>query len=230
MLTTEPKVEHTERSEFSVMTGTLRNLANEELNGVIRLEPTKRSGRTVLWLDARGKVAIFADGGKPNAEVARLLDAGCLVLGIDLFQQDEPTNRTVANPREAPAYTYGYNRALFAQRVHDVLGALHFARASEPKNTLTIFATGGTGPLTAAALAVEPTAADAAVIDTGGFRFENVADWRDANFLPAAAKYGDLPGLLTLVTPRPVFVIGEGERAPVSAALDWLLKQGAKQP
>ena len=250
MLTTEPKVESTEYGEYRLMTGTLRNLALEELNGIIRLEPSKRTGRTVLWLDARGKVALFAEGGKPNPEVARLLDAGCLVLGVDFFQQSEPANRTVANPREAPAYTYGYNRALFAQRVHDVLDALHFARASEPQNALTIFASGGTGPLAAAALASEPAAADAAVIDAGSFRFENVADWRDANFLPAAAKCGDLPGALALTAPRPLYLIGESapalieaayhragaekkltlapKDAPLSAAVDWLLQQSAR--
>ena len=193
------------------------------------LQPEKPSARTVVWLCENGTAQIFADDGKPRAEIARLLDAGCIVLGVDL-RIGKAANRVVKNPREAPAYTYGYNHPLFVQRVHDVLTALHFARSAEPKATLSLVGFGATGPIAAAARAVSGDALDAAVIDTGHFRFADVADYRAANFLPAAAKYGDLPGLLTLAAPRPVFVIGEGESAPVSTALDWLLKQGAKQP
>ncbi len=236
--------------ELLAMGGTLHNLAQGGTNPIVRLQPGTPNHRVVLWLDARGKAGLFGADGKQRAEVMRLLDGGCIVLGVDLFQQDQPANRTVANPREAPAYTYGYNRALFAQRVHDVLDALRFARASEPQSVLTICATGGAGPLAAAALASEPAAADAAVIDTGGFRFENVADWRDANFLPAGAKYSDLPGSLALAAPCPLYLIGESapalteaayrragaekkltlapKDAPLSAAMDWLIEQSAR--
>ena len=250
MFTTEPNPAPDERGAFLIRTGVLSNVAQDTLNPVIQMEPGKPTRRTVLWLDGRGKAGLFNADGSPRAEVARLLDAGCVVLGLDLFRQDAAANPVVANPREAPAYTYGYNRTVFAQRVSDVLVALRFARGSEPRSAITIFATGGTGPLAAAALASEPAAADAAVIATGGFRFENVADWRDANFLPAAAKYGDLPGALALAAPRPLYLIGESaptlteatyrragaekkltlapKDAPLSAAVDWLLEQNAR--
>ncbi len=250
MLTSEPHAESSERGAFLQRTGMLWNLGQDGLNPLIRLQPEKLTRRTVLWLDLRGKAALFNGDGTPREEVARLLDAGCVVLGMDFLMQGAAANRTVANPREAPAYTYGYNSALFAQRVHDVLGALRFARGSQPAGVVTLFATGGAGPLAAAALATEPTAADAAVIDTGGFRFANVTDWRDAAFLPASAKYGDLPGALALAAPCPLYLIGDTapalteaayrragaekkltlapKDAPLSAALDWLLAQGGK--
>ena len=252
MRASEPLVRRSERGEFQQMTGTLRCGATGDVIPVIRMQPDKQTHRTVLWLDPRGKAALFNGDGTPREEVARLLDAGCTVLGMDLFQAEEPANRVVANPREAPAYTYGYNRALSARRVQDVFRALRFARDSEPRATITLCATGSAGPLAAVALAVAPAAADAAVIETGGFRFGSMSDWRDAAFLPAAAKYGDLPGALALAVPRPLYLLGESapalaeaayrragaekkltlapKDAPLSAAVDWLLQQTGKKP
>ena len=47
--------------------------------------------------------------------------------------------RRVKNPREAGAYTFGYNYALFAQRVQDVLTVVSFVKHSEaPARRLTV--------------------------------------------------------------------------------------------
>ena len=48
-----------------------------------------------------------------------------------------------------------------------------------------------------------------AAIDTRGFRFGKLTDYRDANFLPGGAKYGDLPGMLSLAAPMTLWVGGE---------------------
>ena len=48
-----------------------------------------------------------------------------------------------------------------------------------------------------------------AAIDTQGFRFLKVNDYLDANFLPGAAKYGELPGLLSLAAPTKLWMPGE---------------------
>ncbi len=251
MLGASPRVERTAHGEFLQMTGVLRNPQGALIPAIL-LQPEKLTGGTVLWLGKQAKAALFNADDTPRENVARLLDAGCIVLAIDLFRNDEFANRPVTNPREAPAYTYGYNRTLLAQRVHDTLDALRFARASEPKAMLMVCATEDSGPLAAVALAAEPGAADAAVIETGGFRFERLRDWLDFYFLPAAAKYGDIPGALALSAPRPLYLIGESapafaeatyrragaekkltlapKDAPLSAAVDWLLQQTGKKP
>jgi hypothetical protein len=51
-------------------------------------------------------------------------------------------------------------------------------------------------------------------IDTGGFRFENLRTYRDANFLPGAVKYGDLPALLALNAPEKLWLAGENGAIP----------------
>ena len=53
-----------------------------------------------------------------------------------------------------------------------------------------------------------------AAIASNGFRFGNVKDIHDPNFLPAGARYFDLPGMLAVAAPEPLWLGGEGDEAP----------------
>src|SRR6185436_15912594 len=109
--------------------------------------------------------------------------------------------------REAEFYTFGYTHAVFVHRVHDVLSVVKFVRNKErPAQRLTVIGLDGAGPWVAAARAQCGDAIDKAVIDTGGFRFGQVLDLHDPNFLPGGAKYGDLPALLALGAPGRTWV------------------------
>ena len=77
---------------------------------------------------------------------------------------------------------------------------------------------GGTGPIVAAARAVARGAIDHAAVETGGFRFGKLTDYRDVNFLPGGAKYDDMPGLLALSAPAKLWLAGEGAKAPEATA------------
>ena len=131
--------------------------------------------------------------------------------------------RTVANPREAPAYTFGYNDSLFAQRTHDILTLVQFFRTAKidsipSPSSVAVAGFGHTGPIVAAARAVSGDAIDPAAIDTAGFRFAKLLDFRDPQFLPGGAKYLDLPGLLALGAPHRLWLAGERERSQHSYA------------
>jgi hypothetical protein len=67
----------------------------------------------------------------------------------------------------------------------------------------------GSGTWAAAAMAQAADAVSRAAIDTGGFRFAAVTDIHSPDFLPGGAKYFDLPGMLALAAPRPLWVAGE---------------------
>jgi dienelactone hydrolase len=223
-----------DRGDFVEMTGLLRNTTHGEELPVAWLYPKQWNGRVVVWLDDSGKSAIFNTDGSPRASVRQLVNSGATVLGADLlFQGDflkdgerEPVKqaRLVANPREFAGYTFGYNHALFAQRTHDVLTLVKFLRtaqvAEHPHPTsVSVAGFGGTGPIVAAARALAGDAIDRAVVDTGGFRFGKLLDYRDPQFLPGGAKYLDLPGMLALGAPHPLWLAGEGNApALVSAA------------
>ena len=198
--------------EHLIMAGTLLNKTYGEELAVSWLYPKAWSGRVVVWLGDKGKASIEDDA------VKALLKTGDAVLGVDLlFQGDKPVKQTrvVNNPREFAGYTHGYNHALFAQRTHDVLSVVSFLRHAQigshvrPKSVM-VAGWGKIGPIVLVARALAGKAIDRAAVDTQGFRFGQVLDYRDPMFLPAGAKYLDLPGMMALNAPHALWVAGEG--------------------
>lgn len=136
---------------------------------------------------------------------------------------------------------------LFARRVQDIVSMIK--SASWQALSIDIIGAGKMGPIVAAAVAQTNGKVRRAAIDTGGFRFAGVTDIYDAQFLPGAVRYGDLPGLLSLAVPTNLWLAGEGKNLPgiirvaydaagadskltvfsgkdvESAAVDWLLKK-----
>ncbi|MFT5327398.1 MAG: dienelactone hydrolase [Planctomycetaceae bacterium] len=198
--------------------------AGEELP-VISLFPTgaEWNGDIVIWIDGQGKRGLFTESGDARNEVVRLLDAGATVVSADLFGQGEflgsgeplTQQQVVANPREAAAYTYCYNDTLFVQRVHDVLTLISWVGNDEhePKR-LNLIGTNGAGPIAAAARLVAGNSVTKLAVDTKGFRFGDLTSYRHPDFLVGAVKYGDLPALLALSAPRPLWIGGEAGATP----------------
>jgi dienelactone hydrolase len=215
-----------DRGDHLEMTGSLiNNTYNEELK-VTWLYPKQWNGGAVIWLDDAGQ------SGLQNDDVKKLLANGTTVLGVDLLLQGgEAVKQTavVKNPREFAGYTHGYNHALFAQRTHDILSVVRFLRhakvgAHENPNTVCLAAFGPqTGPIALAARALAGEAIDRAAVDTHGFRFGKVLDYRDPMFLPGGSKYLDLPGMILIQDPLPLWIKGEGTE-PEGSAIDSLLK------
>ena len=200
--------------------GLLRNVGHGEELPVIVMRPKKGATRTAVWVDERGKAGLF-EGQFPKESVKKLLESGTTVISADLLFQGEflsdgkpvTENRRVNNPREFGGYTYGYNRALFAQRVEDILSLIKYAKVKQAGEVVVI-GFGGAGPLAAAAVAQARDAVSAAALDTGGFRFGKILDLWDVNFLPGGARYWDLPGMLALCAPVRLALMGEGDQAP----------------
>jgi hypothetical protein len=214
--------EKVDRGDYLEMTGLVHNKTYNEELPVVWLYPKKWNGRVILWLDDAGKSALYETDGALKPAIARLVKSGATVLGADLLFQGEflkdgepiKQTRTVANKREAPAYTFGYNHALFPQRTHDILTLVKFIRTAKidsipSPSSVAVAAFGRTGPIAAAARAVSGDAINSAAIDTGGFRFAKLLDYRDPQFLPGGAKYLDVPGLLALGAPHRLWLAGE---------------------
>ncbi len=222
----------TRRESWRERWGVLRNSAHREEVPVLVLDPLQPDGDTVLWLHARGKAGLLDDQGVPTGPIRALLAGGKTVVGLDLFMQGEflvdgqPVSQTrrVKNPREAAAYTFGYNHSLFAQRVHDVLTGLAFIRDAKPRRMMLV-GLDGAGSWAAAALSVAPGALAAAAIDTGGFRFASITDLQDPDFLPGGAKYADLPGMLAVAMPPKLAVAGESLAS--NGLLAWAAAAGS---
>ena len=72
----------------------------------------------------------------------------------------------------------------------------------------------GAGHWVAAARAIAGDKIDRAAIDTGGFRFAKITEFDNPDFLPGGAKYNDLPGMIALSAPNPLWIAGEGDALP----------------
>jgi dienelactone hydrolase len=224
--TAEPR-ERTDRGGYWEITGLARNPTHGEELPAVLLRPKQWNRQLVVWVTPEGKAGLFAaaDNGayQPKPEIQKLLDAGVAVTGVDLLYQGEflsdgqPLTKTrrVKNPRESAAYTFGYNPTVFAQRVQDILSVVKLSRTTEaPPEVVCLVGLEGAGPWVAAARALAGAAVDRAVIDTQGFRFGQITDLHDPNFLPGGAKYFDLPGMIALNAPGRLFLAGEGSAAP----------------
>ncbi|MCA9188206.1 MAG: acetylxylan esterase, partial [Planctomycetales bacterium] len=180
------------------------------------------NGQVVVWLSGRGKSALLDDAGAPQMAVNQLLASGAAVVGIDVLGQGEhrtpdfpQDNRLVDNPRQVAAYTYAYNQPLLAQRVSDVLTLLDYLATHErtPKR-IDLVCVDGAAPWGALAAAQAGDRLSSVAVDTQGFRFSSLRSWKDQHMLPGAVKYGDLPGMLALVSPRPLCLLGESGETP----------------
>ncbi len=219
---------------FIQMTGLLRNKTHGEELPVVFLYPKNWKGTTTIWLSSEGKSALYAAGGDLKPEVQELLKAGATVMGVDLLYQGEflasgekftKTGR-VKNPREAAPYTFGYNHAVFAQRVHDVLTAVKFIQTHErPSRRIQLLALDAAAPIAAAAAAMCGEAVQDLALDTQGFRFGKVLDLHDPNFLPGGAKHGDLPAMLSLAQDKTPWIKGEAAPAPGGTAVAHLIRR-----
>ncbi len=214
------------------MNGLLKNRTHAEELPVVWLYPKQWNGRVVAWLADSGKSALYTADGAVKPAVLKLVNSGVTVLGADLLYQGEfladgqPVRQTrlVANPREFAGYTLGYNHALCAQRVHDVLTIVKYLRTAKvgphpQASSVEVAGFGSAGPIVALARAVAGNAIDRAAVSTGGFRFGKLLDYRDPQFLPGGAKYLDLPGILALSAPRRLWLAGETAEPAIVAEM-----------
>ena len=189
----------------------LSNRFSEEVR-ILTWSNPGRASRTLIWITGGGIGDLSAPDNEPRPAVKRLLEAGVQVISADLLGQGRHAgnggfdrNRLLLNSdgsqgwHHHAAYTFGYNHPLFTQRVHDVLTIMSYVRSKWPRSRLELVGLGPVaGPIAAAARAQGGEALQRTAIDTGGFRFVDINQLDHSMFLPGAARYLDLPGLLLL--------------------------------
>lgn len=205
------------------------------------LTPENWNGETVVWQHPAGKLTLTDDAGKPLGPVQRILDAKFAVLCGDLFLTGEyvPEGADSTRPvnKDFAGYTLGYNRSLLAERVHDVLTLVAFARSRDSKFVHQLALEGaGLYALLAKGLAGEAILRSA--IDLNGFDFDQVKDANDPNFLPGALKYGGVMSFVSLcrVGETALYRQPAGKEMPLPARgvregkgrmVDWVTRSGA---
>ena len=152
-----------------------------------------------------------ADGAVTSGEVAELgklgASRGTALLAFSVLQtgglkSDKlmPVNNTYAG------YTFGYNRPLLANRVHDVLTTVAYAKSIKGVKKVHLVGFGKAGPWVLLARGLCGDAVDRTVVDLDGFRFDKVRTTDDEMMLPGALKYGGLPALAALSAPGKLYL------------------------
>jgi hypothetical protein len=173
---------------------------------VLVLKPKKFNGTAVVWVDPDGKSSLMKDG-KFVAGAVALLDGGCAIVAPDVFGTGElALEKPLAVNERMAGYTFGYNRPLVSQRVHDVLTAVGFARKLDGVKSVNLLGRGKAGPwvMLARGLCGDAVARTAADVDR--FRFDGVRKATDEMMLPGALKYGGMPALAALAAPGELLV------------------------
>jgi dienelactone hydrolase len=190
---------------------------------MVVLSPKVSVQRTVIWIDECGKSGLYTQEGLVKSSIRNLLDNGVTVIGVDLLYQGEflvdgqpnKQQRWLPDEEGYAGWTYCYNLPLFARRVHDILAVIAYVKDWDVEsNEIAVVGLNGVGHLVAAAVVQARGDITQAAINTGGFRFAGLNDIYDVNFIPGAAKYDDVLGLLALLAPTKLWLLGEGETAP----------------
>jgi len=218
-------MKHADQGKYRETLGLLRYRTIENHQAelpMVLLAPKESTQRTVIWIDEHGKSGLYMKEGLVKSPIRSLLDRGVTVIGIDLlyqgeFMADEQPNkqqRWLPNEEGFAGWTYCYNLPLFARRVHDILAAIMLVKRGGVKPVeVDVVGSNGAGLWVAAAVAQAQGAVARAAINTEGFRFADLKDVYDVNFMPGAAKYDDIPGLLALTAPTRLWLAGEEETA-----------------
>ncbi len=218
--------------------GTLTNLDSQSANPVLFLYPENWNQKVVIWITEQGKSGLYQQDGTLRSGVQELINQQYCVVGVDLLYQGElledgkpweRTRRVESNSREAAAYSFGFNHTLFARRTHDILTTISFVFHHESlPEEISLVALDSTGPLAIAARAQARNVITKLAANTNGFRFAKVTEIHSPDFLPGGAKYFDLPGMLAVAAPGPVWLSGE-DQAPAITTKAYKAAKASKQ-
>jgi hypothetical protein len=213
------------RADRAVLRLALGRAGSGEEVPAILVVPDRWNRSLVLGVAPGGKADFFGQGPRTAfSDAARVVEQGAAFLAIDPFLTGEFLN-VPYGATEAPslpvdrarhgrsvAFTYAYNRTLLAERVHDVLTAIAFARSLEGVERVSLVGTGSAGPwaLLARALAGEDTVERTAA--QWSWNFSSLRSAEHPDFLPGGVRYGDLEYFASMIAPDALCLLGPGDR------------------
>jgi hypothetical protein len=198
----EKEMEGTSRLE-KVLLG--RKGQHEQVPAVL-LTPAQHDGTVVIWVHPEGKSSLWHDG-QLTAAARQILDAHAAILAGDVFFTGELKGpKPPAVNHDYAGFTFGYNRPLPANRVHDVLTLVAYARGLKDTKAVDMLGLDRAGPWVCLARALCGDAVKRTAADMNRFRFDDVRSDDDEMMLPGALKYGGLPALAALAAPGEIYL------------------------
>lgn len=178
--------------------------------------PADFSGQGIIWVHPDGAASVLKDG-RFTPEAQTVLDSKAAILAIEPLRVGAGADaKTYPVNKGYAGYTFGYNRPLVAERVHDILTAVGFAQQHKDKvKTVHLAGFGKAGPWVALARPLCGDVVARTAADLNQFDFASIKSMDDEMMLPGALKYGGLPALASLAAPHELLV----HNAPANAAV-----------
>jgi dienelactone hydrolase len=168
--------------------------------------------RAVIWVHPDGTRSIW-DGEKLTPAANAIVNTGAGILVVEPFRTGEagknqrPTTNMKIGSLAYAGYFYGYNRAMVAERVHDILTAVAFVTGNNPEGkSIHLVGFEKAGPWVVLARGLCGDAVERTAADLNQFRFEQIMDFDDEMMLPGALKYGGLVTLAGVIAPNELYL------------------------
>ncbi len=201
-------------------------------------------GRVLVWVHPDGIDSLWKDG-QPHPAALKWLEADGAVLAVECFRTGATAMKKQPPVNEGFAgFTFGYNRPLAADRVHDILSAIGLTKRHSSTRSISLIGFAEAGPWALMAAGLCDGTLQKTAIDLNRFRFESVDSMNDEMMLPGAIRYGGLPSFARLCTQFPLLLHNaegtgceghakyapagqvrvERERMEAVTAVEWILK------
>ena len=186
-------------------------------SGAVRViasrEPWRKQRTAQAWEELR-------TAARARATEALLL-VDCLGVGAPLGERFDDSRSGYEG------YTTGYNRALIAERAHDILTAIAWARDLPDSELVHLAGLDRAGPWAILAAALSEGALTSLVANRS-WGFEELEDARHPDFLPGALRLGGMTGITAACAPLALELTDDAPLAP--ALLSAWRAAGAAPP
>jgi dienelactone hydrolase len=173
--------------------------------------PAKPNGSVVVWIHPRGKSSLLRDG-KLDTFARAVLQKGTTILAPDVFGTGEFGSKRLTINSKYAGFTFGYNRPLLANRVHDILTAVAIAKGELQARAIDLVGFDKAGPWVLIARALCGSAVRRTVANVDEFDFNKVTSIHHEMMLPGALKYGGLATAAALCAPAQLYVHNTGQQ------------------
>ena len=194
-----------DKDGVNVVTHTLTRQGAKEAVRVQAINAKDAGGRVIVWVHPDGLSGLW-ENGKLIPAARKAIDQKAGILAVEVLRTGAtatakryPVNKTYGG------YTFGYNRPLVAERVHDILTAVAFAQGQKAK-TIHLVGQDSAGPWVALARGLCGDAVARTAADMNQFRFERILSNDDDMMLPGALRYGGLMTLAGLAAPHELYL------------------------
>lgn len=181
----------------------------------IGLKGKEFDGTVVVWIHPQGKASLFKDGQLVSA-AQKIVDAHAAIFAPDLLRTGESA---AAQPmpidKHYSGFTFGYNRPLLAERVHDILTAVAFVKSHPRTKKIHLVGFEKAGPWAVLARGLCGDAVEKTAADLNQFAFQTIKSADDEMMLPGAIKYGGMQSFMRLCPPG-LFIHNRGGLVKVS--------------